>query len=113
MPNPSVPSKEQIAAAFAELLANVVPANARKNPKVLAERLEPYRESVLAQRELGYSWKQIAAVMAAPKINMKTSAKALATVFEPKTRTRSAKPKKPSPAALAIDPKTGLPEPKK
>jgi hypothetical protein len=73
-------TSEQIAAAFTTASKGVKPI---PDPKKLtqADRLAPYRKAIMKLRRRGFSWGQIAQVMAHPAIDEKVSVRLLIKVF--------------------------------
>jgi hypothetical protein len=88
----TTPSNEEIAAAFVQAFAGIVPSEKKQIP--VAEKLAPYRELILAKRAEGYSWRQIAERMKHPAINIKVSHMTLRVIFgkKPKKGARKVRP---------------------
>lgn len=104
-------TREQIDADFTATFKDIEPSGT-----VTAEMwLEPYREAILAQRERGLTWEQIAAGMRGPRINEKVSARMLMSVFGGKagrkSRRKAAKRKPRSPKKPKAQPKPPISAP--
>jgi hypothetical protein len=98
----TTPSKEEITAAFVQAFDGVVPSEKKQIP--ISERLAPYRESILAKRTEGYSWKQIAERMKYPAINIKVSHMTLRMLCGAKSKKRPKKVLHPAPSRVASGP---------
>jgi hypothetical protein len=98
---------DEILSVFDDLAKDVKP-ELRAKQLTQADRLAPYRKAIMKHRRRGLSWKQIAAIMANPRLGEKVSEQLLKKVFGPPPKPVVPVPPKPPRPHLVLDPITGL-----
>lgn len=77
---------DDLFAAFDRGFNGVTPADVQLPP--IAQRIEPFRERILARRKMGFSWAQIDEVLAKPPISLHVSPTTLRKLFSEKPKHR-------------------------